>query len=128
MYLIVIMKVFCQQMLLVVIVAIVKPLWASPVNALSATDVVPDFARAEALVEEARAKPGNIDYHEFCVKKPQGANKMACQMKDMNDVGLLVCLKSLICKPQLRNELDALEIIKAHMLNVVIFHDKLIDG
>ena len=89
---------------------------------------VPDFQRALRIVEEAARQPGNINYETFCNTKSSGAAKLGCQMKEMPDVGLLVCLESHICETVLNEELASLRTLKQARLKVLPFYDQLISG
>ena len=87
-----------------------------------------DCKKASEIVNMAKQQPGNIDYGTFCKAKGQGASKLGCQIKDMDDVGLLVCLESAICQDQLDQELAALTEIQKNNLNVLDYCPKIING
>ena len=88
----------------------------------------PDFTAALRIVIEAKQQPGNINYADFCENTGRGASKFACQIKAMNDVGLLVCSTSFGCKDEIKKELGALEVIRNANLNVVKYYDPVIEG
>jgi hypothetical protein len=88
----------------------------------------PDFEKALKLVVAASQQPGNIDYASFCKTTGSGAAKLGCQIRAMDDVGLLVCLTSDVCEGILTIELDALKKIGQAKLNVLDYYPPMIHG
>ncbi|CAB3999035.1 reverse transcriptase [Paramuricea clavata] len=115
------MELFGKQVLMTLIVLV-----AIEQFALIASE--PDFKKALELVIKARQQPGNIDYASFCKTTGAGASKRGCQIKEMDDVGLLVCLESHICETLLLIELNALKTIVEAQLNVLDYYGKIIPG
>lgn len=87
----------------------------------------PDFPAALRIVNEAKNQPGNINYTAFCETTGRGASKLGCQIKAMNNVGLLVCLESVVCEPKLQLELNGLMSIRDANLKVLDYYNKIID-
>ena len=87
-----------------------------------------DCKKAVEIVNTAKQQPGNIDYGTFCKAKSPGASKLGCQIKDMDDVGLLVCLVSEFCEDKLKVELAALTEIKNNNLKVLDYCPEIING
>ena len=115
------MKLFGKQFLMIVVEFV-----AIQQFALIASQ--PDFAAALALVTAAKEETGNIDYTSFCKTTDQGASKLACQINEMDDVGLLVCLTSEVCDVKLGDEFKSLDkIFKAH-LRVLHYNNAIIPG
>ena len=120
------MDVFGVQILVVVVFA--ASVHQFPVVA----DSEPDFKTALKLVNEAKNKPGNINYYTgFCKKTGQGASKLGCQISAMDDVGLLVCLEPGVepdvCKVRLQYELNGLKIIRDRKLKALVYYNEIID-
>ncbi|CAB4037740.1 Hypothetical predicted protein [Paramuricea clavata] len=115
------MKLFGKQFLMVVIEFV-----AIQQFALIASK--PDYEKASALVKKASEQSGNIDYASFCKTTGAGASKLGCQIKEMADVGLLVCLTSDVCDIQLGGELHSLNQIREAKLNVLDYHKQIIPG
>ena len=110
---------FGVQILVVVVLATVEQ--------FSTVAGQPDFNKALRIVNEAKKKPGNINYTTFCETKAQGASKLGCQIKAVDDVGLLVCLEPDSCKAKLKQELDDLETIRNAKLKVLNYSNEIID-
>ena len=87
----------------------------------------PDFKAALKMVNEAKNQSGNINYTSFCSKTPQGSSKLGCQIKAMDDVGLLVCLEAVVCEAKLQSELSDLKTIRDANLKVLEYDDEIID-
>ena len=87
----------------------------------------PDFEAALRIVNEAKNQSGNINYTEFCETTGRGASKLGCQIKAMNDVGLLVCLKPVDCETNLQSELNGLKSIRDAKLKVLDYYNEIID-
>ncbi|XP_028415457.1 uncharacterized protein LOC114538475 [Dendronephthya gigantea] len=54
----------------------------------------PDFQKALLVVEKAAEQPGNIDYETFCLSRGRDSLKLRCQIKEVPDVALFVCLRA----------------------------------
>ncbi|XP_028415434.1 uncharacterized protein LOC114538456 [Dendronephthya gigantea] len=87
-----------------------------------------DFRRAFKIVENAAKQPGNIDYNTFCSKRGRGTFKFSCRMKEMPDIGLLVCLEADFCEYIIQRELLTLSILTQEGLKVLRFYPKIISG
>ena len=113
-----------QILAVVVLVAVMLAVEQFPTVAGSK----PDFEAALKIVNEAKNQSGNINYYNgFCKKTGQGASKLGCQIKAMDDVGLLVCLESVVCEYKLQFELNGLKTIRDAKLKVLEYYNEIID-
>ena len=113
------MGILIQQVLLLAFLAMVG---------LRLTIAEPNFPKALEIVVEAADQAGNINYTTFCRREGQGTFKLGCQIDQMPDVGLLVCLKAEICESVLANALSSLTAVSIAELRVVPFYNKVIEG
>ncbi|PWC17025.1 hypothetical protein DDT52_17220 [Brenneria roseae subsp. roseae] len=68
-----------------------RPSLAAILLASSAGSYADDFSQAAAKIN--KIKP-DISYGSFCSSTPSGEDKMACQLKSIPTIGLLVCQKA----------------------------------
>ncbi|MFA6051411.1 MAG: hypothetical protein WC762_02360 [Methylobacter sp.] len=98
------------------------------VTAYSNIAVADDFDRALAKIDEI--KP-NIDYNSFCSETPGGEDKIACRIKAVSTIGLLVCKKSdyagVSCKDVITTEINNLTKVQQSGLKTVDFKKSVID-
>lgn len=86
-----------------------------------------DFSQARTKINSI--KP-NIPYNTFCASTPSGEDKMACQIKSIPTVGLLVCKKDdydgKSCDSLIKEETDNLKATQRAGLTTVTFKPELL--
>jgi hypothetical protein len=94
---------------------------------LSANVSADDFEKAMAKID--KIKP-NIDYNTFCSETPSGQDKIACRIKTVPTVGLLVCktdqYHGTSCANVIKEEIVNLTRVKKAGLNTIEFDNAVI--
>jgi len=90
-----------------------------------------DFATARDKIKNAKSK-SNIDYNTFCKELPSGEDKIACRLKSVETIGLLVCKKDKFdgksCEDVIKKEIGNLERVKKARLKTIVFKDSIIES
>lgn len=95
----------------------------------SASSYADDFSQAASKINSI--KP-DISYPSFCASMPSGEDKVACQIKSITTIGLLVCKKAAYsedksCHTLIQEEIKNLSDVKKAGLATVDFRPGILE-